>query len=136
MYTTEFDSPNAHPFQGRIPKAIQVAKEQNAELVIFGTGASQADGIKEGEFTLNYGLDHWDALPQFAAFTHLSVAELAALKEWFVARAVTELESRNTVQVRICLFFASVVSNPMTSSLSFQSGGDQCLDHLQGTRLH
>jgi hypothetical protein len=83
---------------GRFPKAVLVAWEQEAELVIFGTGASIKDGQKEGEYTLNFGLAQWTKLADFSVFKQYTSMQLEQLRRWFLERVLLELESQNTVQ--------------------------------------
>lgn len=47
---------------GRVPKGLQVAQQEDARLVYFGTGASEKEGIKEAQYTYDYCMDmsrHW-----------------------------------------------------------------------------
>jgi len=86
---------------GRAPKGMLVAHQESADLLVFGTGASQRvverDGkqvsMKEGEYTLDYLERHFADLAEFAPFAELDLAELRARFDK-IARA--ELSSQNT----------------------------------------
>lgn len=86
---------------GRAPKGVLVAHQEQAELLVFGTGASQRvverDGeacvMKEGEYTLDYLRRHFDGLGEFAAFDGIDLPRLRALVE---ASARTASRSQNT----------------------------------------
>lgn len=86
---------------GRVPKGVLVAHQHQAELLVFGTGASvrtvERDGatreMKEGEYTLDYLLRHFEQLAEFEPFAELDVVSLRARIEQ-IARA--ETRSQNT----------------------------------------
>lgn len=86
---------------GRAPKGVLIAHQEQAELIVFGTGASsrvvERDGreltMKEGEYTLDYLLGHFDELAQFPAFAGL---DLSALRERVTAIGQAESRSQNT----------------------------------------
>lgn len=48
---------------GRIPMGAYMAMKTDAEIMIFGTGASEKGGVKEGEYSMNYLMDRLDDLP-------------------------------------------------------------------------
>ncbi len=60
---------------GRIPRGIEVAVKEDAELIIWGTGASvdPETGKKESEYTYSFALDHAEELSKYVG---LSVAEV------------------------------------------------------------
>lgn len=67
---------------GRLPHAVLLAVEENASVVVFGTGASELDGVKESQYTYNYLMKHWDELKQFEALEHVDLdSALALMKE-------------------------------------------------------
>ncbi|MFC2142127.1 YdcF family protein [Acidobacteriota bacterium] len=78
---------------GRIPKAVSVALQEDASLMVFGTGASEKDGRKEGEYTLKYMLDHFLELGAFSGFEGVDLDE-AKLK--LAAISIPECRSLNT----------------------------------------
>ena len=52
---------------GRAPKGIQLALEGDCKFLIWGTGASERDGMKESEFTLTYAAAHHKELACLAS---------------------------------------------------------------------
>jgi len=64
---------------GRLPHAVLLAWEEKASVVIFGTGASEKDGLKESEYTLKYLWDHWDALAEFEPLHRVPLDQAEAL---------------------------------------------------------
>lgn len=93
-----------HPAQqqlGRIPKAVLVALQHDAECIVFGTGASEKtvtrDGVavtcKEGEYTRDYLLAHFEDLHGFEVFRDV---ELGPLKRRIAAISQAEIASQNT----------------------------------------
>lgn len=83
---------------GRFPKAVLVAMDQNVETVIFGTGASEIGGIKEGAYILNYGLERWHQLSDFALFQEIPIEVLDKFKIQFTNMSIAETDSVNTVE--------------------------------------
>lgn len=88
---------------GRIPKGVQVALQEKAERLVFGTGASsrtvEEKGVSvtklEGEFTLDFLKSHLNDLGQFDSFAD---ADLDAIRTLIEAIAVVEVESQNTAE--------------------------------------
>ena len=78
---------------GRIPKAVSVALQEDASLMVFGTGASEKDGKKEGEYTLEYMLDHFIDLGAFSWFEGIDLEEA---KSRLAAISIPECRSLNT----------------------------------------
>jgi len=86
---------------GRAPKGVLVAHQEQAEMLVFGTGASERvvdrDGekrtMKEGEYTLDYLLHHFDELADFPAF---SKVDLKALRLQVESTARAASRSQNT----------------------------------------
>jgi len=50
---------------GRVPRALQLFNTDDVELLYWGTGASEKDGMKEAEYTFNYAVTHCKELSQF-----------------------------------------------------------------------
>ncbi|MCH2101745.1 MAG: hypothetical protein MK209_07465 [Planctomycetes bacterium] len=92
--------PNAGDL-GRAPKGVLVAHQEQAEMIVFGTGASERVvdrggeriPMKEGEYTLDYLLRHFDELSEFPAFSKL---DLPALRMQIEETAHAEVCSQNT----------------------------------------
>ncbi len=51
---------------GRIPRGIQLAIQEKADLVYWGTGASEKDGLKEAEYTFQYAVSHISQLSKLS----------------------------------------------------------------------
>ncbi|MGB2905726.1 MAG: hypothetical protein WBB73_01410 [Candidatus Aminicenantaceae bacterium] len=78
---------------GRIPKAVSVALQEDANLLVFGTGASEKDGKKEGEYTLSYMLVHFQELSAFSWFEGIDLEEA---RSRLAAISIPECRSQNT----------------------------------------
>lgn len=86
---------------GRATKGLLVAHQEDAELLVFGTGASkraielngESRTLLEGEYTLDYLRRHLGELNEFPAFQKIDLAELSARLER-TARLASR--SRNT----------------------------------------
>lgn len=46
---------------GSVPKALVTACELDAKYMIWGTGASERDGLKEADYTFKFAMDNADA---------------------------------------------------------------------------
>lgn len=90
---------------GRIPKAIQTYFRLGAEVIYFGTGASERDGIKEGEFMFQTLLERKNRLGEFEALKQFQ--DLGGLDVHFTPRGpviyagkqaevVIDIQSQNT----------------------------------------
>lgn len=79
---------------GRIPMAVYAAVVEDAQVIVFGTGASERDGRKESEVTREYMLEYFDELRQFSCFAGIDIAEY---RDRMAAISVAERESRNTL---------------------------------------
>lgn len=77
---------------GRIPRGLEVAVKEGADLIIWGTGASidPATGKKESEFTLDFARARANEL---AAYLGISAGEI---EELLGAKSVVQLETTNT----------------------------------------
>ncbi len=90
---------------GRIPKAIQMFFKLDAKVIFFGTGASERDGVKEGQYMFDTlfqkkkQLGEFDALKQFQALGGLDVSFTpngAVLYAKTQAEVVIDVRSQNT----------------------------------------
>ena len=102
------------PYQlGRIPQGMLVASQLDAEVIVFGTGASKKayqfdecadDDIEllEAEYSLRYLTDCFDQLAQFAPLQQqlgeLGSEQFAKNKQQLLSRIQVDLESQNTKQ--------------------------------------
>lgn len=77
---------------GRVPRAVLLAIELRADMIVFSTGASEKDGLKEGEYIYRYTLER---LPELAELTGSTET---GLRRWLEARRKLELTSQNTRQ--------------------------------------
>ncbi len=80
---------------GRVPKAVQIALREKAELIVFGTGSSEKDGMKEAEYIIHYLLKNFLRLQEFSAFSNMN---LAAVREKIARISVPEIISQNTAE--------------------------------------
>lgn len=80
---------------GRVPKGVLVALEEKADIMVFGTGASEKDGKKEAEYTKDYLLEYFSKLANFSAFSGINLAKAKKTIEEVIR---TEVRSQNTAQ--------------------------------------
>lgn len=76
--------------EGRILRGLKIAYEENSNHIFWGTGASEIDGVKEGEYIYHYALKH---LPEIAR--HLGVSRPVA-SHFIRYRSIINLETQNT----------------------------------------
>ncbi|MDO8528967.1 MAG: ElyC/SanA/YdcF family protein [Nanoarchaeota archaeon] len=103
---------------GQVLKTLSLAAKQYPEVVVFGTGASEKDGLKESEYTIRYMFEHFDEINEFPQFNG---ADMQGLKNFMSAHSVPEKKSQNTLEELKCAMdiFSSysvsrifIVSNP------------------------
>lgn len=78
---------------GRIPKAVAVALQEDAEVLIFGTGASEKNNKKEGEYTRDFMFEHFSELKEFSYFHDI---DLVNVRSNFLNISRAECRSQNT----------------------------------------
>ena len=76
---------------GRLPKGVLTALQLNAELIVFGTGASEKDGKIEATWMRDYLLDHFSELREFPDFKKIDLGK--ARKE---IEEISKLETQST----------------------------------------
>lgn len=79
---------------GQIPKTILLAYQEKPEIIVFGTGASQRDGIYEAEIIVKYMLENFSRLEKFPQFKGI---KLSPLEKFMHARSIPETKSKNTL---------------------------------------
>ena len=84
-----------HSLIGMVPKGVSVALETEAELVIFGTGASEKGGKKEAEVIRDYLFEHFLELSEFPTFNDIELKEAEGRMEKI---SVVETKSQNTLE--------------------------------------
>ncbi len=93
---------------GRVGRAVQLLRDEYpaAELMLFGSGASEKGGLKEGEYTIKYLVENFFQLLEFQAFKRTTARELISLKQTVAAISRPELTSVNTLtELRAALPF-------------------------------
>lgn len=80
---------------GSVPRGILVAMEEDAKIVVFGTGASEKDGKKEAVYTMDF---MWDNFSRLAEFTAFRGRDLTFLKKRMMEISVCETRSQNTAE--------------------------------------
>lgn len=80
---------------GRIPTAVYVAIKENADVIVFGTGASERAGRKESEVTRDYMIEHFSELKEFSCFEGIPVDEF---REKMEAISKADRTSMNTLE--------------------------------------
>ncbi len=87
------------PLMGRLPRGALIALYLDAEIIVFGTGATERDGKKEAEVMRDYLLDHFSELKEFPAFQGI---DLKAAKKKIEEVSRVEIESTNTIEEVYC----------------------------------
>ncbi len=77
---------------GRATMGIKIALMDGAERVVFSTGASERDGLKEGEYTYQWALKHARDLSKLLGVS------ASYLRGYLRRVSVLDLESQNTAQ--------------------------------------
>ena len=80
---------------GRVPLSVYLGLQEDAEVIVFGTGASEREGQKEGAYTRQYMLDHFKELGEFACFEGIDLDEA---KPKIEAISAAEGGSLNTIE--------------------------------------
>ncbi len=80
---------------GQILKTLLVAHREQPEAIVFGTGASEKDGLKESEYTIKYMLDNFHYLNEFPQFRGIDINQL---KKFVGFRSIAEKKSQNTYE--------------------------------------
>ena len=75
---------------GRIATGLREALRFEADFIFFGTGASNKDGLLEGEYILKFAREHIAELSEFAQWGNEKAVH------WLEERAVLELKSQVT----------------------------------------
>ncbi len=74
--------------EGRIARGLIEALRWDAEMIGFGTGASERDGKKEADIIYEYAQEHISTLPAFS--------DLEDPSGWLAERAVIDRVTQNT----------------------------------------
>lgn len=89
---------------GRASKGIMEALKFDADAIVFGTGTSEKDGLKEGEYTYRYVREH---LADLEPLTGKTADDLRA---WIEPRVHLELRSHDTTEeVRAAVLYAKEI---------------------------
>ena len=80
---------------GQIAKTCKIAHNEKPAMIIFGTGASEKDGVKEGAYTMNYMLNHFNELESFPQFKGIN---LNALGGSMALSSFPETDSKNSYE--------------------------------------
>lgn len=80
---------------GQILKTCQLAYNEKPEIIVFGTGASEKDGVKESEYTIKYMMDNFDRMKDFSKFKEI---DLGKLKIFMHSHSIAEKESKKTFE--------------------------------------
>jgi len=78
---------------GRLPRGVMVAIEEKADIVVFGTGASELNGKIEAAVMRDYLLEHFYNLKQFSVFKKI---DLKKIRERIKDISRLEIKSKNT----------------------------------------
>ena len=81
-------------FLGQILKTVELTSHENPSVVVFGTGASKRDGLKESEYTIRYMFDHFYEANKFSQFNGIDLNELKTIMG---EKSIPETESQNTL---------------------------------------
>lgn len=78
---------------GQIAKTCLLTQKHNPSVVVFGTGASEKDGIKEADYTIRYMMDNFENLKDFSQFEGV---DLIKLQNTMNKISVAETTSKDT----------------------------------------
>lgn len=89
---------------GRVSKGIWTAYMKNAQLIFFGTGASEIKGVKESRFTYNAALQHWRELAILCGADAETTSQENPFLRWLESVSVIDEVSQNTdEEIMACL---------------------------------
>ncbi len=77
---------------GRASKGLLVARQEGADFIYWGTGASEKNGIKESQYTFDYAVAHCMELPEFVDF------DADKVESFFTFGSFLDTESQTTLQ--------------------------------------
>jgi len=80
---------------GQILKTCLLAYQEQPDVIIFGTGASQKEGLKESEYTIKYMLDNIEEVSKFPQFQDIDINKLGA---FMYCHSIPETKSQNTLE--------------------------------------
>lgn len=106
---------------GRIPKAIQMFYRLGATVLCFGTGASEKNGIKEGEYMWNTLLERKHCLGEFEALEELM--RLGGLDVTRPALGSPIIYARNQAEVVIDIVSQNTIEELLTAGDAFLKRG-------------
>lgn len=81
-----------HGVYGNVPKGLVEALRFDADTIVMGTGASEKDGLTEGEYALKIARERIHEIPEFKDMAPEDA------RAWLDARVVTEPTAQNTPQ--------------------------------------
>lgn len=85
---------------GRVPMGVLVALREQADVMVFGSGASEKDGMLESEATARLLWERFDELAEFSVFvdwkTELTGPSAAGLRQRIESILYLDRESKNT----------------------------------------
>lgn len=96
VWGMDSSDPTSNPtLEGRGTMGLHVAFHEDAELIIFSTGASERGGVLEGEFTYSKAAAYASSLKGVVGFRHCSKK---IFLDWLKSHAELDLESQNTAE--------------------------------------
>lgn len=131
------DDPSTPTLAGRVVMGIYVALHRQARLVTFSTGASEIDGVKEGEYTRNFVYQNIDALAELLSKKLNYIFDGNDLRSWLERRSVLDLESQNTVEEtesNLALALSRKCKEVIGVTNAFHA--PRCLAGLQAARIN
>jgi hypothetical protein len=81
--------------KGRLLMGIKVARDIDADLILYGTGVIGENGITEAEYSLTKTLQLEDSI---ADILHFTKEEKTSFKEWVYTRTELDTKSQTTVE--------------------------------------
>ncbi len=116
---------------GRVPKAVALALEFKAQVIVFGSGSSKAsDGRMEAQVTASFLISNFEKLGDFEElFPKFDLRNYLFLPDYIAEHSILEKESRNTNEESynsLAIFAAQdintiiVVSSPDHASRAFR----------------
>jgi hypothetical protein len=77
---------------------VLVVENEQADVVVFGTGASQKDGKIEAEYIVEYLFESWERLTEFQLFQTIRPSILRGLRDRMERIARRETISKRTAE--------------------------------------
>lgn len=116
--------------EGRILRGLKIAYEEDSRFIFWGTGASELNGVKEGQYIYDFALKH---LREIAA--HLGITPILA-RHFIESRSQVNIDTKNTrEEISTVLSLLSKSNVKRLFIVSSPTHGGRCFTEAETLRL-